>query len=146
VVIRRQTSEGDRPPESYGNNDIAKALIESGIGAYLNANHGTHETILAQGIAELIWKGRRGTILDTARTNPVEEIRSATETMLAREEDALARNPRMIESDTPPWKARLKKETGIEGPPPDPAHTPPPAAGAAEQAKRRDQQIKGPQR
>ena len=155
VVIKRQTSKGNQPPESYESDGIAEALIESGIGAYLNANHGTHETIMAQGIAELIANGRRGAILDTARANPVEKIRNAAERMLAREEQALleapptgkpAQVPSRPRSEPGAWKTKLKEELRIEDEPDDPPEPPSPAAGTAEAAKQREQQRNKPQR
>lgn len=155
VVIKRQTSKGNQPPERYRSEDIANALIESGIGAYLNANHGTHETIIAHGIAELVTNGRRGTILDTAKTNPAKEIRDAAEKMLAREEQALLQAPagkpvqvasRHTSDPAGSWKTRLK-ELGIENKRENPRKPPSPAAGAAEAAeKRRQQQRNKPQR
>ena len=47
------------------------------------------ETMAGQGIAELIRQKRRGPIFDTSNTNPVNEIREAAETVLAREEGEL---------------------------------------------------------
>ena len=89
IHIERWTAGGEQPRETYAAADIAEGLLESGIGEYLKVNHLTHETMAGQGIAELIRQQRRGPIFDTSNTNPVNEIREAAETVLAREEGEL---------------------------------------------------------
>ena len=53
LEIERWTAAGMQPAEPYPGDQIAEALLESGIGEYLKVNHLTHESMAGQGIAEL---------------------------------------------------------------------------------------------
>ena len=89
LIIERETSKGDEPPEKYRTEAIADALLESGIGEYLKANHRAHETLVAQGIAELAAQGRRGTVFDSVDADPAREISKAADSAMEREEKGL---------------------------------------------------------
>lgn len=91
LKIERWTVGAEQPAETYAGDHVAEALLESGIGEYLKANHLTHETMAGQGIAELQRQGQQGTIFDTATGNcPARPIQEAADAAMKREEKALA--------------------------------------------------------
>ena len=80
LEIERWTAAGMQPAEPYPGDQIAEALLESGIGEYLKVNHLTHESMAGQGIAELQRQGHQGPIFDTAAGNqPARQIQKAAE-------------------------------------------------------------------
>ena len=166
VHIERWTAGGEQAQEKYSADDIAKGLLESGIGEYLTMNHQTHETMAGQGIAELIRQRKHGTIFDTVNANPASEIWKAAETMLAREEEQLTRVGEADAAGDPHKEAPEKPaqagnaETGtnlswrnkdgtignIGYAPEEPRDSPAPAAGAAEAAERQKPNRAGPEK
>ena len=93
--IKRWTAGGEQPGESYPNNRIAEALLNSGIGEYLKVNHLTHESMSGQGIAELQRQGHQGPIFDTAGgEQPARQIQKAADAAMQQEtEEVVAQKP-----------------------------------------------------
>ena len=60
LTIKRWTAKRKERPETHTAEQVANALLESGIGEYLKANHELHETMAGQGIAELQRQRRQG--------------------------------------------------------------------------------------
>ena len=112
LTIERWAAKRKERPETHTADQVANALLESGIGEYLKANHELHETMAGQGIAELQRQRRQGPIFDSAsRTRPAARIEEAAEAAMKREEKALAeRKP-----------ARAGGDPGIEAPASRPA-------------------------
>lgn len=78
VKLERWTIKGQRPTEAWSSAAAAEGVIESGIGEYLNANHGVHQSMVSHAVAQLQREGRTGTIFDTDEgTAPAREIEEA---------------------------------------------------------------------
>lgn len=109
--FERWTARGNEQPETFRGDQIAEALLESGIGEYLKVNHLTHETMAGQGIAELQRQSLNEAVFDSnAGENPAGRIQRAAEAVAERE------------------AAGLKAEA------PEPAQAPTRAAGTANEA------------
>lgn len=92
LSIERWTTNGKQPKATYKTSDVAEALLESGIGEYLKANHAMHEAMASQGIAELQRQGRRGPVFDNESSeNPARNIEDAAEAAMEHESRELAK-------------------------------------------------------
>ena len=113
--IERWTVAGEEPAESYPGDEIAEALLNSGIGEYLKVNHLTHESMAGQGIGELQRQEHHGPIFDTAGgEQPARQIQKAAEAAVEHEQ-----NRQEGEADHPcgSQPAALRGHQAVEGKP-----------------------------
>ena len=65
LTIERRTRKAMERPQSFNSSKVAEALLESGIGEYLRANHGTPPARAVRGIEALVRDGYQGVVFDS---------------------------------------------------------------------------------
>ena len=111
LKFERWTAAGEQTAEPYPGDQIAEALLDSGIGEYLKVNHLTHESMAGQGIAELQRRGHQGPIFDTAGSQqPARQIQEAAEAAMEHEQENL----------TAPKPVQPGGDPAVRPPPPRP--------------------------
>ena len=89
VAIERITRNGEQYRDECHSEELGTALRETGIGEYLNVNHGSHETIVAVGIAELHREGVRGRVFNSTEPSASTRITDAADRAMQREAETI---------------------------------------------------------